>query len=72
MQKSETLNSKPKTRNQGGTPDGHTILVVSSSFVVNPGLYAKIPYDPYKSFAPVSNMAASPNVFVAHPTVAAK
>jgi tripartite-type tricarboxylate transporter receptor subunit TctC len=54
------------------TPDGYTILVVSSSFVVNPGLYAKIPYDPYKSFAPVSNMAASPNVFVAHPTVAAK
>jgi len=41
------------------TPDGYTVLVVSSSFVVNPGLYAKIPYDPYKSFAPVSNMAAS-------------
>jgi len=54
------------------TPDGYTILVVSSSFVVNPSLYAKIPYDPYKSFAPVSNMAASPNVFVAHPTVPAK
>jgi tripartite-type tricarboxylate transporter receptor subunit TctC len=54
------------------TPDGYTIIVVSSSFVVNPSLYAKIPYDPYKSFAPVSNMAASPNVFVAHPTVAAK
>lgn len=54
------------------TPDGHTLLVVSSSFVVNPGLYAKIPYDPYKSFAPVSNMAAAPNVFVVHPSVAAK
>lgn len=54
------------------TPDGYTILVVSSSFVVNPGLYSKIPYDPYKSFAPVSNMAASPNVFVAHPSVQAK
>jgi len=54
------------------SPDGYTILVVSSSFVVNPGLYAKIPYDPYKSFAPVTNMAASPNVFVAHPTVQAK
>jgi tripartite-type tricarboxylate transporter receptor subunit TctC len=54
------------------TPDGHTILVVSSSFVVNPSLYAKIPYDPYKSFAPVTNMAASPNVFIAHPSVAAK
>src|SRR5438045_2325481 len=31
-------------------PDGYTILVVSSSFVVNPTLYSKIPYDPYKSF----------------------
>jgi len=52
--------------------DGHTLIVVSSSFVVNPGLYKKIPYDPYKSFAPVSNVAASPNVFTVHPTVAAK
>lgn len=54
------------------TPDGYTLLLVSSSFVVNPGLYAKIPYDPYKSFAPVSNLAAAPNVFVVHPSVAAK
>ena len=54
------------------TPDGYTIVVVSSSFVVNPGLYAKIPYDPYKSFVPVSNMAASPNVYTAHPSVAAR
>jgi len=53
-------------------PDGHTLIVVSSSFVVNPGLYTSIPYDPYKSFAPVSNMAASPNVFTVHPTIAAK
>ena len=54
------------------TPDGYTLLVVSSSFVVNPGLYAKIPYDPYKSFAPISNIAAAPNVFVVHPGVPAK
>ncbi|MEK7876576.1 MAG: tripartite tricarboxylate transporter substrate binding protein [Pseudomonadota bacterium] len=54
------------------TPDGHTLLLVSSSFVVNPGLYAKIPYDPYRSFAPVSNLATMPNVFVVHPSVAAK
>ncbi len=54
------------------TPDGYTLLVVSSSFVVNPGLYAKIPYDPYKSFAPVSNLATMPNVYVVHPSVAAK
>ena len=54
------------------TPDGYTLTIVSSSFVVNPGLYAKIPYDPYTSFAPVTNMAASPNVYTAHPSVAAK
>ena len=53
-------------------PDGYTVLVVSSSFVVNPSLYAKIPYDPYKSFIPVTNAAASPNVFTVHPSVAAK
>lgn len=50
------------------TPDGHTLVLVSSSFVVNPGLYGKIPYDPYKSFEPISNWAAMPNVFVAHPS----
>ena len=54
------------------TADGYTIAVVSSSYVVNPSLYAKIPYDPYKSFVPVTNIAASPNVFVAHPSVPAK
>ena len=53
-------------------PDGYTILVVSSSYVVNPSLYAKIPYDPYKSFIPVTNAAASPNVFTVHPSVPAK
>jgi tripartite-type tricarboxylate transporter receptor subunit TctC len=53
-------------------PDGYTILVVSSSFVVNPSLYSRIPYDPYKSFIPVTNAAASPNVFTVHPSVAAK
>ena len=52
--------------------DGYTITVVSSSFVVNPGLYAKIPYDPFKSFIPVANAAASPNVFIVHPSVAVK
>ena len=46
--------------------DGYTILYVSSSFMVNPGLYRKIPYDPYKSFIPVSNLSASPHVFFAH------
>ena len=35
-------------------PDGYTITVVSTSYVVNPNLYAKIPYDPYKDFVPIT------------------
>jgi len=46
--------------------DGYTILFVSSSYMVNPGLYKRIPYDPYKSFIPISNLSASPHVFYAH------
>ena len=35
--------------------DGYTILVVSTGFIINPSLYAKIPYDPFKDFAPVAS-----------------
>ncbi len=50
------------------SPDGHTVLLVSSSFVANPGLYKKIPYDPYQSFAPVSKVVAAPHAFFTHPS----
>jgi tripartite-type tricarboxylate transporter receptor subunit TctC len=50
------------------TGDGYTILFVSSSFMVNPGLYRKIPYDPQTSFIPISNLSSSPHVFFAHPS----
>jgi len=53
-------------------PDGYTLLVVSSSFVVNPSLYAKIPYDPERDFIPISLVADSPNVLVVNPQLAAK
>ena len=47
-------------------PDGYTILVASSSFIVNPSLYAHNPYDPYKDFVPVTLAVDWPNVlFVA-------
>jgi tripartite-type tricarboxylate transporter receptor subunit TctC len=52
----------------GATADGYTAIFVSSSFMVNPGLYKKIPYDPYKSFMPVSNLAASTHVIFSHPS----
>src|SRR5690349_17674227 len=48
-------------------PDGYTLLVVSSAFVVNPGLYKQVPYDPFKDFAPVAALDTSPNVFIATP-----
>jgi len=45
-------------------PDGYTIGVVSSSFVVNPSLYARNPFDPIKDFAPITLAAAAPNIVV--------
>src|ERR1035437_2195699 len=48
-------------------PDGYTLLITSSAYVVNPGLYAKIPYDPYKDFAPIAELGTSPNVIVVSP-----
>jgi len=50
------------------SPDGYTIIFVSSSLMVNPSLYKTVPYDPLKSFAPISNIAASPHVFFTHPS----
>jgi tripartite-type tricarboxylate transporter receptor subunit TctC len=52
--------------------DGYTILVASSSFMINPGLYAKIPYDPYNDFDPVTEIADTPNVLVVHPSLPVK
>jgi len=53
-------------------PDGYTLLVISTGFVVNPSLYAKVPYDAVKDFAPITLVAASPNVVSVHPSVPAK
>ena len=54
------------------TPDGYTIMAISTGFVVNPSLYARVPYDPIKDFAPVTLVAVSPNVVVVNPSVPAK
>jgi len=53
-------------------PDGYTVLVVSTGFIINPSMYSSIGYDPIKDFAPVSLVAASPNVVMVHPSVPAK
>ena len=53
-------------------PDGYTVLMASSSYTVNPSLYANNPYDPFKDFTPVSLAAAAPNILAVHPSVPAK
>src|ERR1700730_15065640 len=52
-------------------PDGSTLVLVSSSYMVNPSLYAKVPYDQAKDFAPVTLPAYAPNVLVVNPSLPA-
>ena len=52
--------------------DGYTILTVSMTLVVNPFLFAKLPFDVVKDLAPISLIGAAPFVLVAHPSVPAR
>ena len=52
--------------------DGHTLLAANQDLIVHPLVKAKVPYDPFKSFAPVSLLASAPEVIVVHPSVPAK
>jgi tripartite-type tricarboxylate transporter receptor subunit TctC len=45
-------------------PDGYTVLLATNAFSVNYGLYNQLPYDPYKDFVGVSELATTPNSFV--------
>ncbi len=53
-------------------PDGYTILFAFSSHVVNPTLFARVPYDPVKDFEPVTLAVASTTVLTVNPAVPAK
>jgi len=53
-------------------PDGYTILLSTSAYAVNPGLYEKLPYDPFKDFVPVCELAVSPHVFAIKPDLGPK
>ncbi|WP_213771061.1 tripartite tricarboxylate transporter substrate-binding protein [Bradyrhizobium sp. dw_78] len=45
-------------------PDGYTLIVVASGHPTNPFLYAKLPYDTFKDFTPISLLASSPNILL--------
>lgn len=49
--------------------DGYTLLFVSSPHSVNPSMYAKLPYDTLRDFAPVAMVASSPYFLVTHPSL---
>ncbi len=53
-------------------PDGYTILLATNAYSVNYGLYNHLPYDPYKDFVAVSELATSPNTFVVRSELPAK
>ncbi len=49
--------------------DGYTLVLTSSSYVINPAIHAKIPYDPEKDLVPVTISAVSPNIVTVNPSL---
>jgi tripartite-type tricarboxylate transporter receptor subunit TctC len=49
--------------------DGYTLLLITNAFSVNPGLYHSLPYDPFKDFTPICDVAGSPNTFTVKPAL---
>jgi tripartite-type tricarboxylate transporter receptor subunit TctC len=52
-------------------PDGYTLLLVPTSHVINPSIYAKLPYDTEKDFAPITMVASAAILMAVHPNVPA-
>jgi tripartite-type tricarboxylate transporter receptor subunit TctC len=53
-------------------PDGYTLLIGATSFIISASLYPNLDYDPIKSFTPIAMLANSPQVLVIAPSVPAK
>ena len=49
-------------------PDGYTILMITTTFAINPSLYRKLPYSPLKDFTPITQLNSQPNVVVVSST----
>jgi tripartite-type tricarboxylate transporter receptor subunit TctC len=54
------------------TPDGYTLLLVPTSHVINPSIYAKLPYDTERDFAPITMVASAAILMAINPRVPAK
>jgi tripartite-type tricarboxylate transporter receptor subunit TctC len=80
----ETMGGSVFVENKGGAggnigmglaaraePDGYTILLSTSAYAVNPGLYQTLPYDPFTDFTPICELAVSPHVFAVKPDLGA-
>lgn len=52
--------------------DGYTLLLTSPTIAISPSLFAKLGYDTFRDFAPVTLLATVPNVLVVHPSVPAR
>jgi tripartite-type tricarboxylate transporter receptor subunit TctC len=53
-------------------PDGYTLVMTATPLALNTVLYKKVPYDPVRDFAPISQVAAMPNIIVTHPALPAR
>jgi len=72
------VNNRPGAGSAIGTsavaksaPDGHTLLVTTFAFAANPAL-AKVPFDPIRDFAPITELASLPMMLLVHPSVPAR
>jgi tripartite-type tricarboxylate transporter receptor subunit TctC len=54
------------------TADGHTLLIANQDVIVQPIIKSKVPYDPVKSFTPVSLVVSAPEMITVHPSLPAK
>jgi tripartite-type tricarboxylate transporter receptor subunit TctC len=53
-------------------PDGYTLLMGLSTLAINPALYQKVPYDPVRDFAPITEAVSSASIIVVHPSLPVK
>ncbi|MGH8702154.1 MAG: tripartite tricarboxylate transporter substrate binding protein [Burkholderiales bacterium] len=53
-------------------PDGYTLLMGLSTLAINSALYKKVPYDPVRDFAPITQAVSSASIIVVHPSVPVK